>query len=1178
MLDSGTQTLGERYRLGEKLGAGGMGTVYRALDRLTGKIIALKQVNLAHAQTESQSHDHRFTLALEFKVLASLRHPHIISVLDYGFEGREPYYTMELLDEAQPFSSYAQTQPLEIQIALILQLLEALDYLHRRGVVHRDLKPSNVMVVDGAVKVLDFGLALARDSLPSDPDESSGMVGTLYYAAPELIANTPASIASDLYAVGVMIYQMITGDLPFRTTGNKYALMLKIASTSPDFTALNDHPLRGVIERLLEKAPQDRYASADAAINAVCEATQTTRPIESQAIRESYLQAAQFTGREREFTMLNTALGEAKNGRGSAWLIGGESGVGKSRLVEELRTQALTEGALVLRGQAIAEGGQPYQLWREAIRRLVLHTELSDLTAAILTPLVPDLERLLERPIGEPPSVDATSVQSRLLSAIESLFTQSNQLIVLLLEDLHWADDSINLLSRLNTLAQTTSLLIIATYRNDERPTLPNEFPALHHLVLSRLSVEAIQRLSVSMLGEAGKSQDLIDFLLRESEGNVFFVVEVVRALAEDAGQLSDIAHNPLPSQVFAGGMRTVVQRRLNQVPPSARRLMTYAAVIGRELDLAILQTLAPTQALGDWLIQLGSVIETLDNRYRFAHDKLREGLLAGLTRDERRTYHQEVAVAINTTYPNTPTYAAALAYHWGQAGDAAQTVHYATLAGEQALTSGSYHEAVQLFEQALAQTEHITLPQDRLFHLHHLMGDAYWGMTDMPRSREWHIKALSYVGIHVPRDARSLQLGALRGLIGHLRNRVFGAKRRTNPVNNWALAGKSLYQITHSSYYDADFRLGLFCIVSSMNAVALANEDAIGIRQRVLTYSTFAFALGDIGFHRFTFAYFKHAGKWASQTDDPETRAWYNFFQAIYLAGRGQWVKLTPMMIEAEYHSRESGNRRLWTDIREYTAYSFYLQSRYTEALAVLDDMAVFALADGHIQAIGRYHLAKARILLVTDTLENAKTYYFAHEHEIRQSLAVGDQTVNRIATQAFLTDLYRREENWQAALEAAQHLDELVINAQTLSMILVGAALASTTLYLTLWERSIPTTINYERKAHAALALYHRKFSILRDIGLAAEEAYRCWYYNLKGDDTRAQVAGKRAITHALTHQMSFFAGVAHYHLGRFLFPTDSRRIHHLKAAHARFKQAGAVNDMAQVGQLLGVGAAVG
>lgn len=177
--------ISQRYLLRHKIGDGGMGEVYAAFDRLTGALIALKRVLVAAHDltfgTKPSEGDLRRVLAGEFRVLASLRHPHIISVLDYGFDAdRVPYYTMTLVEDARTVVQAAPGLTLEGRVAAFAEMLQALAYLHRRGILHRDLKPGNVLVDKyGVVKLLDFGLATQ--------DRALGSSGTLAYMPPELV-------------------------------------------------------------------------------------------------------------------------------------------------------------------------------------------------------------------------------------------------------------------------------------------------------------------------------------------------------------------------------------------------------------------------------------------------------------------------------------------------------------------------------------------------------------------------------------------------------------------------------------------------------------------------------------------------------------------------------------------------------------------------------------------------------------------------------------------------------------------------------------------------------------------------------------------------------------------------------------------------------------------------------
>jgi len=711
-----------RYILQEKLNEGGMGIVYRAIDRLTQQTIALKRVTVPGKQLEfatrvssmGKSDDFRLALAQEFKTLASLRHPHIISVLDYGFDTeRQPFLTMELLEDAPTLIEAGRTLPYSKRLELLVQVLQALAYLHRRGIIHRDLKPDNVLVVEGQVKVLDFGLAVAREHMSED---EGAVVGTLAYMAPEVLEGEPASEASDMYAVGVMAYEIFAGQHPFDTS-SLVNLIQDIHTTEPDIERLKlEEGLKEVIKNLLVKTPLDRYSDARELINRYADVN--NRPdlkLQSQAIRESYLEAAEFVGREDEFGQLTGALTAAQTGEGSGWLVGGESGVGKTRLLDEVRTQALVEGALVMEGQAIAEGGAPYHIWREVLRRLCLERELSDLEAGVLKMLVADISRLLGREVSDAPPLAPKAAYKRLLGVlVETLRQEQSQPLVVILEDMQWVgDESVGLLSHLTQYIDDMSILLLASYRDDERPHLPTVLPFMESLTLNRLTAAEIATLSESMLGAAGREPALIEFLQQETEGNTFFIVEVVRNLAEEVGQLDQIAQMRLPQHISAAGMQAIIEHRLEQAGSRAQTLLPVAAVAGRELDLNLLRRLAAEVNVDTWLNRCteARVLEVYEGQWRFAHDKLRETIISKLPPEEQRGLHRQVAEAIEQHYESdlSPFYPR-LANHWRQvvadeAADQAlvsKAIDYLHKAAEQAARNFASQEAIAFFKQAI--------------------------------------------------------------------------------------------------------------------------------------------------------------------------------------------------------------------------------------------------------------------------------------------------------------------------------------------------------------------------------------------------------------------------------------------------------------------------------------------
>ena len=736
------------YLLHEKLGEGGMGAVYRATRRTNGSVVALKLIGSEQLKSPVARASMRMALAREFETLSSLHHPNIVQVLDYGFdEELGPYFTMELLPSAQTLTAAARDKNPSQRLDLLAQVLRALAYLHRRGVIHCDLKPSNVLVVGGIAKVLDFGLAV------HGPNQLQ-IAGTIHYMAPELFHGEPPSVQSDLFALGVIAEELFSADErrsdesalrfgeavtvthsrsapgPIAAGGDvlaasralseetkigvpaaawqaqrDLATRKSLGGTPPPPRPMTHAPepppplLRTLLQRLRHLQPMDRHGSAAEVLAELAVAFGVTLPLETAETRESFLQASTFVGREKEIDLLAAAFSDAARGAGRAWLIGGESGVGKSRLVSELRTRVLVEGACVVQGQAVSEGGGFYQVWLPVLRALCLRAGLDDDQAAVLKELMPDLPDLLGRPVPDPPRTPLAAAQGRLVDAIESLFRRQLRPTVVILEDLHWAnEDSLSLLERLAKVAAGRPLLLLGTFRDDQAKDLPARLPAMRPLRLERLPRQHVAALSASMLGRAGDSEALVDFLCRETEGNLFFLVEVVRALAEQAGQLDRIDPDVLPEHVLTGGIKSVALRRVDRVPAWGRDLVDLAALGGRQLDLAVLGRLDPAADLESWLdgCANAAVFDRQAGDWRFAHDKLREAILARIAPERRAHFHLRIAEAIEAVYEGAARdgRSAALAYHFQQGGDFDRAWRYHERAADVATRLCSYVEA----------------------------------------------------------------------------------------------------------------------------------------------------------------------------------------------------------------------------------------------------------------------------------------------------------------------------------------------------------------------------------------------------------------------------------------------------------------------------------------------------
>ena len=530
-----------RYLIHEKIGDGGMGVVFQATDRLSERLLAFKQMSLPtwHYQVDDDTEGEiaealRLALAHELKTLVSLRHPNIVSVLDYGFDDeRRPYFTMDYLMGAKNILAAGAELDEPGKVNLLQQMLQALAYLHRHGILHHNLKPTNVLVTNGTVRLLDFGLATTQKS-------ALQTAGSIPYIAPEVWNEQAHTEAADLYATGVMAFELFAGRHPFEI--NSHQFIDQVLDESPDLSLLHASPaVTAVVATLIEKAQDNRFPSAKACLAAFSQAVDQPIPAESIDTGQNYLQATPFVGRTAEKGLLLNALESARQGRGSAWLVSGERGVGKTRLLDEIGTHALVQGALVLRGQGVENvRGTPLQLWQNALRRLVLTAPLNNLAVEVLQTLIPDVGQLVQRTVPPGPKLEAAANRQRLISTITGLFSHQTQWILLILEDLQWVQEELDILQRLTNMAPKLPLLIIGSCRSDEQSTLAAQLPLIETVRLNPLSRAEIAELSTHMLGRAGKQPELLSLLQAKTKGNAFLLVQ---ALAEKANHSQESPH-----------------------------------------------------------------------------------------------------------------------------------------------------------------------------------------------------------------------------------------------------------------------------------------------------------------------------------------------------------------------------------------------------------------------------------------------------------------------------------------------------------------------------------------------------------------------------------------------------------------------------------------------------------
>jgi DNA-binding SARP family transcriptional activator len=446
---------------------------------------------------------------------------------------------------------------------------------------------------------------------------------------------------------------------------------------------------------------------------------------------------AVFVGRERELHALAQAWSAAAAGRRQAVLVSGEPGIGKSRLVAEMANRAHEDGALVLHGHCDDELAMPYQPFVEAISFFVEHSDASLLAGHVaahgaeLALLVPSLSHRLGV-LPPPRSADPDAARYLLFASVTALLTTVSQArpVVIVLDDLHWADKpTLALLRYLVTAPEHNRLLVLATYRSSELSkdhalsqllATMHRFAGVTRLSISGLDHDEILRLVEAFAGHSldGAGGDLADLLQRETDGNPFFVREVLRHLVE-SGVVEQAASGqwvtgaalgavPLPTSV-----REVIRVRIARLGEIVSQMLSVAAVIGREFEVELLarvSTIAEEDLLDalDRAVEAGVLGEVLDSygRFRFTHALISHTIYDDLGRTRRALAHRRVGEALEDLYgPNSTAHIRELAQHWTaatQAVDAKKALLYSRMAADASLAALAPDEAVRYYNQAL--------------------------------------------------------------------------------------------------------------------------------------------------------------------------------------------------------------------------------------------------------------------------------------------------------------------------------------------------------------------------------------------------------------------------------------------------------------------------------------------
>jgi serine/threonine protein kinase/predicted ATPase len=746
----GAPTAVPGYEILEQLGRGGMGVVYKARQLSLNRLVALKFLPEECARDPLWLE--RFWR--EAVTASALNHPHICTIYGTGEWGGRPFLSMELIDGQTLTALVGQALSTEELARLFGQAALALAAAHAEGVVHRDVKPANLMVrSDGILKVLDFGLArrLPGDAAAAPPrigrgTEPGTRVGTVLYMSPEQARAEPVDTASDIFSLGLVLYELATGRHPFLADSEIGVLHAITAQAPVPPGRLNPQlsaALAGLIEQMLAKDTRLRPTAREVA---AALADLTGKRAHPKTSPSASPRRPLLVGRSREHEVLAQGFASAAAGQGLLLCVTGQPGLGKSSLVESF-LEALPAG-----DQACSIGrGRCSERLGEAEAYLPILEALDDLLQSdreasagrLLKAVAPTWyvqvaprtgdacpERLVE-------DVQSSS-QERMKRELIAFFQEVSRLrpLVLFLDDVHWADAAtVDLLAYLGPRCRALRLLLVVTYRPTElllskHAFMPVQLELQHAGVcrevplglLSRAEVETYLALAFAGHGFPG---EFVDLLHGRTEGNPLFLVDLLRYL-RDRGIIASgpegwvlTQAGPDFERALPESVRSMIRKKLALLSKADLRLLSAASVQGNEFDSAVVARVLEREAADveeslAVLARVHGVVHprqeqefpdgTLTVRCQFVHVLYQNTLYTALQPSRRTAWSAAVARALLAHYGDqVGTAASELALLLEVAREPALAIDYFLLAAGNAVRVFAHAQAAELARRGLA-------------------------------------------------------------------------------------------------------------------------------------------------------------------------------------------------------------------------------------------------------------------------------------------------------------------------------------------------------------------------------------------------------------------------------------------------------------------------------------------
>jgi serine/threonine protein kinase len=1256
------------YRLRELLGQGGAAWVFRAINDETGEVVALKTAQEA-------SEGRLASVRREIHALGQVRHPGVVKILDGGVQHGRPWYTMELLEggtlrqhmkglasaevsrttditESHPGMASAETAlsgddlpaargperraswtdlprapvaggETAWVLSIIRRLCEPLAYIHGEGFVHRDLKPSNIFVrTDGTPVLMDFGLVwlVSEDGGRAVLSVDAARGGTIAYMAPEQARGDRMDARGDLFSLGCIMYEAITGRLPFPARSR---IELVNAHADPPvapsrFTAGVSRELDALVMGLLERNPRDRIGHAGDLAAALGDLGIEGGGPRDQPKAKAYLYRPELVGRAALLDDAVRQLDGLRAGKGGLGIVTGESGIGKTSFVSEIARRAVAQGVRVVTSECAAVGlsagrgvrqGGPLYPFRRLLQAVadrcvvegpVVTAKIFGERAKVLAASEPSLRQLASADASaEPAEVPAEAARRRLIDALADTLTAfvADRPTLVVIDDLQWADDLT--LAFLGSLSeryfQQSPIFFLGTYRLEESTAELDHLAAAPHVVsfrLDKLDPATIGTMSADMLGLRQVSPELVGFLGAESSGNPFFVAEYLRA-AVDAGLLFrdergrwQQAGGPFAPEKLGlpRNLHALVTRRLESLTPEARRLAEVAAVLGREVQIDVLGALALELGLAADEAGLEQVLRDLMVRQvfepasagavRFVHDKLREIGYAALEPDRQRRLHAAAGRLLERRHAeagDVDRVAATLAHHFERAGDLEKALVYFDRAGEAAHAMHANQEAVRLLEKArsIEKGAHVATTPVARARRERLLGLDALALGNVNEALARLTDAASLAGRPWPRTRAGVAVRSLFAMAREAWRRLAPWSRSssfpTGPERERLLEAARAYErLLVVNYFATGDMLAV--VLAAVVNMDLAERAGGTSSERALGYATFAAMCALLPFEGVARGYCTRALADARASGDDVAGSWVRMNVALVHLMAARWSEMQAELDEVRAMAGRMGFKRRWEEATSQYSTARFLSGRLADAAALNAELSG-AIERADPQSKCWAVIRDAELALLRGNLESALAASREGEAICQQGLGFAEW----IYALGPLALAHLRSGDWANARDAADRCAEWMRKGSAPVFYNVNAYSAACEVYFELHERMRDAT-ERRRLADSARAAVKRLTLAARAMPIAGPRA--CYWrgllaLRLQRNRERALRWFRQSLERARRLEMVYDQAMALAALGE--LGRDAAENAKLLAEAARIlEEIGATYDGARVGAL--------